>query len=45
MILSLHVERTSLHAVSDLTATREVNRVRDQLFRAIGSAPDAAKAA
>ena len=32
-------------AASDLAAMREVNRARDELFRAIGPAPDAAKVA
>ena len=33
------------HAVSDLTAMRQVNRARDELFRAIGSARGDARAA
>ena len=35
----------SAHAASDLAAMREVNRAREELFRAIASATDAAKVA
>ena len=35
----------SAHAASDLAAMSEVNRAREELFRAIASATDAAKVA